>query len=297
MHYYKRNIGDYAKKAGRLSMIEHGAYTLLLDACYDRERFPTLDEALDWLWARSDEEVAAITFVLNKFFDLEADGRYVQSRIQDELDAYQAQATTNQRIAREREAKRREAKKAKNKTVNDEHEACSIEHEACESVNEACESVNEATTKRHLTTNQEPLTKNQEPLTNLKDSAIEKELNISFDDFWSAYDKKVDRAKCEKKWLALTDEQREMTMQHIPAYLASVSDKQFVKNPITYLNNQSWNNEIISNRGLTHAKPQTPFFSAANTAQQQPSAVELEIQRLRAERGNSNASDGIRTVS
>lgn len=50
-------------------------------------------------------------------------------------------------------------------------------------------------------------------------------------------------------------------------------------------------------KGLTHAKQQTPFFSAANTAQQQPSAVELEIQRLRAERGNSNASDGIRTVS
>ena len=37
MHYYKRNIGDYHKKAGRLSMIEHGAYTLLIDACYDRE--------------------------------------------------------------------------------------------------------------------------------------------------------------------------------------------------------------------------------------------------------------------
>jgi len=29
MHYFKRNIGDYHKKAGRLSMLEHGAYTLL----------------------------------------------------------------------------------------------------------------------------------------------------------------------------------------------------------------------------------------------------------------------------
>ena len=43
MHYFKRNIGDYHKKAGRLSMLEHGAYTLLIDSCYDRERFPTMD--------------------------------------------------------------------------------------------------------------------------------------------------------------------------------------------------------------------------------------------------------------
>ena len=45
MHYYKRNLGDYAKKAGRLSMLEHGSYTLLIDACYDRERFPTICSA------------------------------------------------------------------------------------------------------------------------------------------------------------------------------------------------------------------------------------------------------------
>ncbi len=84
MHYYKRNIGDYHKKAGRLSMLEHGAYTLLLDACYDRERFPTLDEALDWAWARTDEEEAAVKFVLKKFFT-EIDGVYVQKRTNEEI--------------------------------------------------------------------------------------------------------------------------------------------------------------------------------------------------------------------
>jgi len=43
MNYFKFHIGDYAKKCGRLSMLEHGAYTQLIQACYDRERFPTLD--------------------------------------------------------------------------------------------------------------------------------------------------------------------------------------------------------------------------------------------------------------
>ncbi len=106
MHYFKRNIGDYHKKAGRLSMTEHGAYTLLLDACYDRERFPTLEEAIDWCWARSDEEVAAVTFVLSKFFDL-VDGLYVQTRIQDEINNYHAIALKNKEIAEKREADKR----------------------------------------------------------------------------------------------------------------------------------------------------------------------------------------------
>ena len=109
MHYFKRNIGDYHKKAGRLSMLEHGAYTLLIDSCYDRERFPTMDEAIDWCWARTDEEIAAVRFVLGKFFEL-VEGRYVQARIQEEIDAYHAKALKNKEIAEEREAKRRTAR-------------------------------------------------------------------------------------------------------------------------------------------------------------------------------------------
>ncbi len=57
MHYYKKNIGDYHKKAGRLTMLQHGAYTLLMDSCYDREEFPTLEQAIEWVWASTTEEV------------------------------------------------------------------------------------------------------------------------------------------------------------------------------------------------------------------------------------------------
>jgi len=106
LHYFKFNIGDYHKKAGRLSMIEHGAYTLLIHACYDREKFPTEDEALDWCWARSDDEVQAVKFVLRKFFD-EIEGRFVQTRIQEEIDHYHQVASTNRSIAVKRENERR----------------------------------------------------------------------------------------------------------------------------------------------------------------------------------------------
>lgn len=144
MHYYKRNLGDYAKKAGRLSMLEHGAYTLLMDAIYDREIFPTLEEALDWAWARDEAEVAAVKFVLTKFFELQNDGRYVQKRIQDELMDYKAKAETNARIAKQREEKR----KSKNEASRTVHEPCEEKHEP-------------PPNHKPLTINQEPITSNQ----------------------------------------------------------------------------------------------------------------------------------------
>ena len=139
MHYYKRNIGDYHKKAGRLTMLQHGAYTLLMDACYDREKFPTKEDAIEWLWANTPEEIAAIDFVLKKFFT-EVDGVFVQFRIESELGNYTKNAETNKRIAIEREEKRRVKSTKRTQTVDDSN------------------------TNRHLTTNQEPLTKNQEPV-------------------------------------------------------------------------------------------------------------------------------------
>ncbi|MCW5597676.1 MAG: YdaU family protein [Nitrosomonas sp.] len=145
MHYFKMNIGDYAKKAGRLSMLEHGAYTLLIHACYDRERFPTMEEAFDWCWVRTEEEKQAVEFVLNKFFTLEGD-IYVQSRIQEEIDKYHENAQTNKRIATEREENRRK----KTRTV----------HEPCLSVNEP-------------PPNQEPLT--NKPINQDKEKIIKKE--------------------------------------------------------------------------------------------------------------------------
>lgn len=117
MHYYNRNVGDYAKKAGRLSMLQHGAYTLLMDACYDREQFPTKDEAIDWTWASSTAEIEAVEFVLRKFFTLEGE-RYVQKRIEEEIKSYRAKAATNARIAQEREAKRKGGGTTRARTVH-----------------------------------------------------------------------------------------------------------------------------------------------------------------------------------
>ena len=140
MHYYKRNIGDYAKKAGRLTMLQHGAYTLLIDSCYDREAFPTLEQALEWTWASTEAEVEAVKFVLSRFFKLDKDGCYVQDRVLEELLNYHKNADTNKRIADEREAKRKESRTKREQSVDEP-----------------------PPNHKPLTTNQEPRTINQEP--------------------------------------------------------------------------------------------------------------------------------------
>lgn len=73
------------------------------------------------------------------------------------------------------------------------------------------------------------------------------EINIGFEDFWNTYDKKRgDKTKLELKWKLLTDLDREKIMQYIPKYKQATPDKKFRKDPQTFFNNKSWNDEIIT---------------------------------------------------
>ena len=94
MYYYKRHLGDYARKAGHLTMLEHGAYTLILDGYYDREQAPTKAEAIRWARARTQEEIAAVEVVLLEFFT-EVNGRMQQNRVEEEFVIAESVATKN----------------------------------------------------------------------------------------------------------------------------------------------------------------------------------------------------------
>lgn len=117
MHYYQKNIGDYSKKTGHLTALEHGVYNLIIDGYYDREQGPTLVEATRWARARSEEEKAAVIAVLDEFFILGEDGRHTQSRVQEELNKYHARAETNRVIAFARESKKRERSSNDSSTI------------------------------------------------------------------------------------------------------------------------------------------------------------------------------------
>lgn len=106
-------------------------------------------------------------------------------------------------------------------------------------------------------------------------------LNVPFDDWWNAYDKKVDRSpKLEAKWAKLTDSERTLAMQHTALYIKATPDKKFRKNPETYLNNKSFNNEIIPENGKTGNLRPTSLGIAPIGVPTRPSPATVQIDKM-----------------
>ena len=70
----------------------------------------------------------------------------------------------------------------------------------------------------------------------------------SFDDWWNAYDKKCGRKKAETRWNRLPSFEKIACMNATPAYVRATPDKAYRKHPLTYLNGECWNDEIIIKR-------------------------------------------------
>ena len=68
----------------------------------------------------------------------------------------------------------------------------------------------------------------------------------SFNIWWQIYDKKRAREKCLAKWNKLSPQEQQACVDATPAYVASTPDKQYRKDPLTYLNQKAWNDEIIA---------------------------------------------------
>jgi len=107
-----------------------------------------------------------------------------------------------------------------------------------------------------------------------------KELNIPFDVFWQMYDKKVDRGKCEPKWSRLSDNERVDCMARLPEYVNATPDKTFRRDPETYLNNKSWENEIVTKS--RNGKPKTELQQLYEETHLAKEIEELESKRLAA---------------
>ena len=96
----------------------------------------------------------------------------------------------------------------------------------------------------------------------------EKEPNYSFEDFWELYDKKVGKKDLLiKKWLKLSDAERELAMSYIPQYKLAQPNKKYRKNPDTFLNGKSWNDELIfdsESNGTTTKQKRTPDYKQSD---------------------------------
>lgn len=85
-HWYARYVGDYMKKTQNLSMVEHGAYTLLLDYYYSTgEPIPANAEQMHRICrAFAPVEQQAVQTIINKYFVLDGDV-YRNSKADEEL--------------------------------------------------------------------------------------------------------------------------------------------------------------------------------------------------------------------
>lgn len=95
MNYYERHLGDYARDAGHLTMLEHGAYTLLLDRYYTTEQGIPSDQAHRICRARTRDEKAAVDAVLAEFFTL-TNGVWHNGRAEREVTKMQAKVKAAQ---------------------------------------------------------------------------------------------------------------------------------------------------------------------------------------------------------
>lgn len=116
MNYYEHHLGDYAKDTAHLTMLEHGAYRLLLDRYYGTEQGIPDDQAHRVARARTREEKAAVDAVLAEFFTLEA-GVWKNGRAEEEI----AKAQVKINAAKENGKKGGRPRKDKSGSENETH--------------------------------------------------------------------------------------------------------------------------------------------------------------------------------
>ena len=66
-----------------------------------------------------------------------------------------------------------------------------------------------------------------------------------FEEFWTLYNKKVERKNCKKKFDKLSMATIDKILQVVPTYVNSTPDVKYRKNPETWLNGECWEDEII----------------------------------------------------
>ena len=96
---------------------------------------------------------------------------------------------------------------------------------------------------------------------NEKDNEKHTNTIFSFDEFWETYNKKTGKANCERIYARLKDKDYAKIKETLPIYLDSVKDKQFLKNPQTYLNGRIWEDEIYQPPTQKKPEPQEPIYS------------------------------------
>lgn len=199
MHFYKFNIGDYARSTRHLSNEEDLAYRRLLDMYYENEA--PIPVETQWVARRIRVASEVVQIVLEDMFELTEDG-WKHARCEADIEEYQRNAERNRENGRRGGRPKSVSKKPKQNPVGSQSDA----------------SGNPVVT---LTTNHKPLTTNQDILSNESmpetDVSDTQEERIKADEVfreWNLVADKLGRPKVRD----LTPERRQLINSRIKQY-------------------------------------------------------------------------------
>lgn len=266
MNYYERHLGDYARDTAHLTLLEHGAYTLLLDRCYATEQGIPADQAHRIARARSREEKQAVDAVLAEFFVL-TDGVWTNRRVLAEIARFN-EGEPEREIKKANEANRlkryRDERARLFKVLTDagEHAAWNV------SMNDLRALVQRIETGAKPLPETPPATAPATPVTATSPQTPDTSIRIPpyppkgvgrrFEEFWLAWPKgerKQDKAKCEAKWRrSELDELADMILADIRVKRGTEKWREgFIEAPLVYLNGRRWEDGVEANAGRSKA--------------------------------------------
>lgn len=240
MNYYEHHLGDYAKDAAHLSLVEDGAYRRLLDAYYTREQPLPGDvrQCCKLARANTKTERDAVKYVLGEFFDLRPDG-YHQNRADVEIARFQAKSEKAKRSAEARWS---------NRETHSEGNA--------NAYTDAMRTHSEGNAPRARP--QSPVTSNQAKAKSKDQKPCPADAG-RFADFWAAYPRHEAKKQAMEVW------RRKRLDERAEALIADVERRKrehrpwldgFVPHAVVYLRNERWDDAIDhAQRDARHDEP------------------------------------------
>ena len=74
-------------------------------------------------------------------------------------------------------------------------------------------------------------------------------IDQEFETWWQIYNKKRGKSKCMRKWAHMPKKDRRACLEATPRYVASITNKVYQKDPLTYLNGRAWEDEVYTEFG------------------------------------------------
>ena len=221
MNFYKRYMGDYARDTAHLSLLEHGAYTLMLDAYYSTGKPLPLDRRLihRMLRAIEPQEAAAANSILAQFWTETPEG-WVNERADRERKKAEEYSSEQSRKAKLRIAG---AKPGLSRGLAGDIAGAEPIHSHSHS--------------------QTPKPERKHPPTPLKGDSV-------FAEFWQAYPKKIGKGNALKRWKKIGNGKGPQIVEAIKTQVAAgghwrgTDGKDYIPNPATWLNQGRWDDEI-----------------------------------------------------